>query len=257
MPACDFAITTPEGVSFHLTLAGPPVRIAAALVDYGLMGALFSAFTRLSGPLGLPLAFLVFALGPILYGGLFEWFWRGQTPGKRLLHLRVLDAEGLRLEWRQVATRNLARVLDNVLPFYLLGGLVALANARMRRIGDLLASTLVVRETPVPVPAAGALASPKYNSLLADPGYIYRLRRGVRPQEAGLLLDALLARPRLEPEARLRLYRELADYFAARSACPEPLRAGLSDESFLRDAADIVFRPALPSRKIEINAVKS
>lgn len=55
MPAGDFAITTPEGVRFHLTLAGPPARAAAALLDYGLLGALFAGFSVISGPLGLPL----------------------------------------------------------------------------------------------------------------------------------------------------------------------------------------------------------
>ena len=50
MPAGDFAITTPEGVRFHLTLAGPPARAAAALLDYGLLGALFAGFSVISGP---------------------------------------------------------------------------------------------------------------------------------------------------------------------------------------------------------------
>lgn len=80
------------------------------------------------------------------YYALFEALWQGQTPGKRLAELRVIHCNGQLLTPEAALTRNLLRPLD-LLPIpYLLGGLVALTNPQRRRIGDLLADTVVVHE---------------------------------------------------------------------------------------------------------------
>ena len=58
-----------------------------------------------------------------------EWFCRGQTVGKRLLHLRVADVQGLRLQFSQIAIRNLMRFVDSLPTFYLVGGIACLLSA--------------------------------------------------------------------------------------------------------------------------------
>jgi hypothetical protein len=76
-----------------------------------------------------------FAIG-FAYGALLEGFWNGQTIGKRLFHLRVIDQSGLPLRIEQAWVRNLMRVFD-ALPFaYLVGGISVLSSPIMQRFGD-------------------------------------------------------------------------------------------------------------------------
>jgi uncharacterized RDD family membrane protein YckC len=92
-----------------------------------------------------------FAIG-FAYTALLEGFWNGQTIGKRLFHLRVIDQAGLPLRIEQAWVRNLMRVFD-ALPFaYLVGGVSVLSSPLMQRFGDRVAGTLVVRQTPLAVP---------------------------------------------------------------------------------------------------------
>src|SRR5262249_58768067 len=64
---------------------------------------------------------------------LCEWYWRGQTVGKRMLRLRVVDRQGLRLQPSQIITRNLLRFVDGLPAFYMLGGLTSLLNRQIGR----------------------------------------------------------------------------------------------------------------------------
>src|SRR5206468_9747860 len=73
-----------------------------------------------------------------------EWSWRGQTLGKRLLRLRVVDAEGLRLQFNQVVTRNLLRFVDSLPIFYFVGGVVCWFSPKCQRLGDIAANTVVI-----------------------------------------------------------------------------------------------------------------
>ena len=74
-----------------------------------------------------------FALS-IGYGMFTEWYWRGQTIRKRLLRLRVVDAQGLKLNFNQIALRNLLRCVDLLPAFYALGGAVSLLNRQSQQL---------------------------------------------------------------------------------------------------------------------------
>src|ERR1043165_3874778 len=99
-------IQTPEGIAFSLLLAGPGSRFLSWAVDLAFIGATSAAVGTVLGSLGLVsadlaraimvLAYFVIQVG---YGIALEWFWRGQTVGKRMLRLRVMDAHGLRLQF--------------------------------------------------------------------------------------------------------------------------------------------------------------
>ena len=91
-----------------------------------------------------------FAIG-FAYGALLEGFWNGQTIGKRLFHLRVIDQTGLPLRIEQAWVRNLMRVFDALPLAYLVGGISVISSPLMQRFGDRVAGTLVVRETPLAV----------------------------------------------------------------------------------------------------------
>src|SRR5262249_31982840 len=137
------------------------------------------------------------------YSALLEGLWNGQTIGKRLFHLRVIDQIGLPLRIEQAWVRNLMRVLD-ALPFaYLVGGISALSSPLMQRFGDRVAGTMVIRQTPLVPPGQEEFsAKQKYNSFMDYPVIAARLRRGATPQLASLIQDALVRRNELASYAR-------------------------------------------------------
>ena len=241
-------IRLPEGVVFSLALAGPATRFLAWLVDllfiYGVfttVNMVIKIFAAITPDTALAMtAVLTFAV-PILYGIGFEGYWRGQTPGKRLLRLRVMDAGGLRLDLRQVIVRNLLRAVDILPLFYLVGGAACLASSRAQRLGDLAADTVVVRAEKPAAPDLAQIASGKYNTLRDHPVLAARLRQKVSPTEAGLALGALLRRGTLEPDARVQLFGRLAGRFRVAGPLPPELSEDLTDEQLVRNVVDVLF----------------
>ncbi len=249
-------IRLPEGVVFSLPLGGPAARFLAWLVDivlaYALAAFLVSNLRYLGAFLGqfaVALYVIIYYLVPILYGMVFEGLWRGQTPGKRALRLRVMDAGGLRLEFRQVFIRNLLRAVDGLPLFYLVGGAACLLSPRAQRLGDLAADTVVVRSLPVFEPDLTQLVSGKYNTLRDHPSLAARLRQRIPPAEAGLALQALLRRNTLEPAARVELFSEVAGRFRAAVPLPEELAEDVTDEQYVRNVVDVLFHTRAADRK--------
>ena len=185
------------------------------------------------------LAFFVVQIG---YGMVCEWFWRGQTVGKRLLRLRVMDAQGLRLQFSQVVMRNLLRFVDLLPVCYMVGGLASLFNSRAQRLGDFVADTIVVRAPKIAEPDLDQLLAGKYNSLREYPHLEARLRQRVSPQEAGLALQALIRRDQLDLQARITLFEQMAALFRSLVAFPPEAWEGISPEQYIRNVVDIVFR---------------
>jgi len=169
-------IQTPEGILFPLLLAGPITRFFAWAIDFACIIAattVLSYLTLLLRIVSLDLAMastiLCYFGISIGYGIFMEWRWRGQTIGKRLLRLRVIDEQGLRLQFSQVVIRNLLRFVDMLPMFYLVGALACLINRRAQRLGDYAANTIVIRNRPgVEIDIQG-IASGKYNSFREHP----------------------------------------------------------------------------------------
>jgi uncharacterized RDD family membrane protein YckC len=252
----ELTIATPEGVLFRLPLAGPASRLYAMLLDVVIVLAtangigllVYWIFARLPGFGFMVITLAEFALG-FAYGALLEGFWNGQTIGKRLFHLRVIDQTGLPLRIEQAWVRNLMRVVD-ALPFaYLVGGISVLSSPLMQRFGDRVAGTLVVRQTPLAIPGERSWTQQKYNSFTEYPTMAVHLRRAATPQLASLIQDALRRRNELAPYARREIYRELAKYLQSEiSAFPDELLERLSDEQYLINASGILFGDQRPSR---------
>jgi uncharacterized RDD family membrane protein YckC len=81
------------------------------------------------------------------YFSLFEAFWNGQTPGKRLLKIRVIKDTGRQITLFEALARNLLRVIDMLPPnFYLVGVISMVCNKEQKRLGDFVAGTIVVHE---------------------------------------------------------------------------------------------------------------
>jgi uncharacterized RDD family membrane protein YckC len=242
-------ITTPEGIEFSLPLAGPLTRFLAWTLDAVCVLALFMIASKLLQPLymifpGAAYAILVlahFAIG-IGYGITLEWFWRGQTLGKRMLRLRVMDEQGLKLKFSQVVIRNLMRFVDRLPVAYGVGGLACLFSRHAQRLGDFAASTIVVRQPRLTEPDLAQLLAGKFNSLRAHPHLAARLRQRASPGEAAIALQALVRRSELEPGARLTLFQALADHFRAMVEFPAADTEGISDEQYVRDVVDILYK---------------
>jgi uncharacterized RDD family membrane protein YckC len=245
------SIRTPEGISFHLLLAGAVPRFLAWAVD-GL-AALFAGYivTLISGLLsfinpsfGPALGVITFFVCSIGYGIVFEWLWRGQTPGKRLLRLRVMDMHGLRLQFSQVAIRNLLRAVDLLPALYLVGGVVSLLSPRCQRLGDIAANTIVIRIPNTTAPNVEDLVGSKYNSLRNYPHLEARLRQTVTPEEAALALDSVRRARSLDNEERIRLFEDLAAYFQSIVEFPPEAREMIGAEQYVRNVVDVIYRPA-------------
>lgn len=246
----ELTVATPGGVLFRLPLAGPAPRLYAMLLDSiivlagvnGLGYLVYWIFAKAPGFGVMTITLAEFAIG-FAYGALLEGFWNGQTIGKRLFHLRVIDESGLSLRIEQAWVRNLMRVVDALPLAYLVGGISVLSSPIMQRLGDRVAGTLVVRETPLTAPGEETWSHQKYNSFTEFPAIAMRLRRAATPQLASLIQDAVRRRNQLATYARREIYRELVAYLQSEvSRFPAELVEILSDEQYLTNAVDVLFR---------------
>lgn len=250
-------IRTPEGIVFSFPLAGPVARFLAVGVDLLLIAAVtnllasaLSILALISSDLRGAALILVSFLVYFGYSIVLEWVGRGQTIGKKLLRIRVMDAQGLDLAFHQIVLRNLLRAVDILPAFYLLGGLASLVSPLAQRLGDLAAGTVVVRSESLAEPDLDQVRSPKYNSLREHAHLVARFRQQVTPEEAGVALQAVLRRDALEPRARVDLFRDLADFLKSLVALPESLTSAVSDEQLVRNIVDVLFVKQAPPRSL-------
>ena len=131
-------IETPERVPLHFALASIGNRFLACAIDHTLQCSrsflIVTAFTIVANfsslgeqfanapkwvqALLIVIVFLIFSA----YFAFFEWIWNGQTPGKRMLKLRVIREDGRPVTFWEATVRNLLRTLDMMpAPFYSIG----------------------------------------------------------------------------------------------------------------------------------------
>jgi uncharacterized RDD family membrane protein YckC len=165
-------IETPERVPLAFALASIGNRFLAVAIDHFIQ--YFTIFVVAWGMLSLTsvgnpfqesdtqtvfsempkwtLAVLIIVVF-LLFSGyfiFFEWLWNGQTPGKRLLKLRVIREDGRPITLWEAVARNLLRIFDAIpgfaIPIYSIGLVSIFSSRRDQRIGDLFAGTVVIRE---------------------------------------------------------------------------------------------------------------
>ena len=241
-------IKTPEGIIFSLILAGPVTRLLAWAVDIGciavatiILGLLLGFLKIISVDFSSAVTALVGFIISISYAITLEWYWRGQTLGKKLLRLRVMDVQGLRLQFSQIMIRNIMRFVDSLPAFYAVGGLACFFSRRAQRLGDFAANTIVVRTPEFADPDLSQLTAGKFNSLRAHPHLCARLRQLTTPQEAAVAVRALLRRNQLLPEARIELFAAIAVHFRNVTPFPEEVTYGITDEQYIRNVVDVLF----------------
>ncbi|MBT8357830.1 MAG: RDD family protein [Desulfobacterales bacterium] len=246
-------IRTPEGVVFSLQLAGPVTRFMSWVIDLACISAIssilnifFKIIGMISHDFAMAVGILSYFLVSIGYGITTEWYWQGQTLGKRLLRLRVMDEQGLRLQFSQIVIRNLLRFVDSLPLFYMVGGMACLISNKAQRLGDFAANTLVVWNPSVSKPDLNQILEGKYNSFRQYPHIEARLRQRISPQEAGIALQAIMRREEIEPNARIGLFNDIVSYFKTVVEFPQEATDGISDEQYLRNVVDALYRTKAP-----------
>lgn len=172
-----YGVDTPENVTFGYEISGLGSRFLAALVDSLVLTVLLIVIYLatiaflLSPPgkfisemLGDWVAAIYFLITFALLWGYYIWFeiiWNGQSPGKRWLGLRVIRTDGLPITLVESVVRNLVRLVDFMPLYYGVGVVVMMLNSQARRLGDLAAGTVVVKERKdVTLSALGQAAQP-------------------------------------------------------------------------------------------------
>ncbi len=230
LPDTDLVVATPERVSFGYQVAGLGTRAIAQILDLlilggVLLGLIFAAIAI--GQAGFDVVAYLLALlgGFVVVFGYFwasEAFWSGQTIGKKVFRLRAVGDRGEPMTFMQAGIRNVVRIVD-FLPYgYGVGLVVLFVNGKGKRLGDLAAGTIVVKDSEFiglwqlaggqpsapspPSPPPGAPQAPALPFAPATP--------------AELILR------RLDPELR----RFIASYARRRPALPVPMRAQLAGQ---------------------------
>ena len=233
-PDRDLVVATPERVSFDYQVAGLGTRTIAQVLDllivFGILIAVyFVAIAALV--VGSDAATLIFLIGSFVvifgYFWVSEALWSGQTVGKKALRLRAVGDRGEPLTFAQAGIRNIVRIVD-FLPYgYGVGLVVLFANGKGKRLGDLAAGTIVVKDS--------------------DRVYLWQLP-GARssapaPEVAAASPTEMMLR-RLDPDLR----RFISSYARRRPDLTLEVRAQLASQvqPSLRSAAPEVFAQSGP-----------
>jgi len=248
------AIETPEHLVLELELAGVGSRIAAAACDAVLLSVVYMALgigvatlqtrTGPPGPWSTVLAVLVVLAAFLVfwcYFLLFEALNHGRTPGKRLMGIRVVMDTGHPITFAAAAVRNLIRIVD-ALPFGMVGLAFVLFHPQNKRLGDIVAGTVVARDRPEDVQLGGVSADrePGAEPLETGPPEL--------SDEEFRLLDQYLERlERLDGTLRRRFTADLAARFAPRfprrDADPEAFLVRLHTAEFEKRSGRLAARP--------------
>lgn len=240
-------IRTPEGIAFSLLLASPVSRFFAWIIDFFAIMVLYSVlnltmaiFRVINGDIAQSITIMLYFIISIGYNIFFEWRWKGKTPGKRILRLQVIDAEGLSLRPTQIVIRNLLRVVDSMPLFYFVGGISTIFSKKYQRLGDIAGHTVVIKIPEIFNPDFQNLQKDKFNSLETYPHLIAKLRQRTNPIAVSAAIQAIIRRDEIEPKHRLILFKKLADYFKTLVSFPDELTTALTDEQYIRDIIELI-----------------
>lgn len=220
-------LQTPESVELEFTLAGIGNRAYALLIDYFVSGLIITIFlvawTYFSvqlysivenwlgnnNQLSLWLVAIPILTSFFIYIGYFVFFetlWQGQTPGKRYVKIRVIRDDGRPVSLQQTTLRALLRPIDDT---FFIGVFLIVFNKREKRLGDIVAGTLVIQEERSFVAANFSLseqAQDLANQLQLEADFSQML-----PEDFAVIREYLQRRQLMTKEAKSSLSKQLAD----------------------------------------------
>jgi uncharacterized RDD family membrane protein YckC len=241
-------IETPEQISLEYAVAGIGSRFLALAIDtliqvgVALAVLLVIYLFKIAGAfIGVPdqweAALLIISGFLLLYGyfACFEILWNGQTPGKRIIGLRVVKTSGRPLTAAETIGRNLMRIVDSLPFFYAIGVVTALVNSENKRLGDFVAGSIVVRE------ASFKEMKPIWRNSLTEMSKAEASlpqgplgAQGISIAELTLIDTFLHRRHNLAPDVRARMADEILDRVRSKLSLPP---GGDSAESILESVA--------------------
>ncbi len=226
-------IVTPENIAFEYRLAGPFWRLPAYAVDLLIRAGLLASFILIGLAAGFTVGpglavFLILVAWFVLewfYGGLFETFWNGQTPGKRLFRLRVISVDGQPIDALQAVLRNVLRTVDAspafalgdiYLPTFVLGLVSTAVSRRYQRLGDLACGTIVVVEEAERLRGVVEVNEPRVHAVatMIPPDFV------VSRSLAAALSKYLERRKYFGPARRAEIARHVGEVLADRLRLP-------------------------------------
>lgn len=236
-------IDTPEQISLELPLAGIGSRFLAIIIDTLIQAALY-LITALIAIFSLPLGtsaftFLPNLVGPALaifigfaiywgYFAIFEILWKGQTPGKKFVGIRVIKESGRPMNAFEAIGRNLMRAVDILPGIYGVGLVCMMLNRQSRRLGDFVAGTVVVHEKPTDE------IRPSWNTATAASAATSGLGQ-VTADDLLLIETYLHRRWELDPQVRLPTAIQIAERIKAKTGLQSQPQQHVDD--FLEEAA--------------------
>jgi uncharacterized RDD family membrane protein YckC len=240
-PDTDLVVATPERVSFDYQVAGLGTRAIAQLLDLLVVLVILAAvyFVAFAAAFaGAAAATLIAVIGSfvVVFGYFFvsEALWSGQTLGKKAFRLRAVGDRGEPLTFAQAGIRNIVRIVDFLPYAYGVGLIVLFVNGKGKRLGDLAAGTIVVKDSDHV--SLWQLAGAKPPVQLPSAPY--------PPGRYAAASTAELALRRLDPELR----RFVSSYARRRPELPLEVRAQLASQvqPSLRTAVPEIFAQSGP-----------
>lgn len=215
---------TPESVELEFTLAGIGNRAWALLIDYHVLAVILVVFLILWGivsvqltnvvekifgeALAIWLVAITIIISFMLYVGYFVFFetlWQGQTPGKRLAKIRVVRDDGRPIGLQQTTLRALLRPFDE---FLFIGSLLIIFTKSEKRLGDLVAGTIVI-QAQTPTALATLSISEQANTLYTELIEIADLSQ-LLPDDFAIIREYLQRRSGMSSKARALLATKLS-----------------------------------------------
>ena len=240
MPALEkLNIDTPEQVALEFSLATIGSRFLALAIDTLVQVACGLALFMLVGMTiwvtgsadtsARPWFLAVLVIGGFLiyygYFAVFETIWNGQTPGKRIIGLRVIHASGRPISAWEAILRNVVRIADQMPVIYAIGIVSVFATERSQRLGDLAAGTVVVHERLVE--ARLEVVTPERG----PPRQTYHGARQLAPEEISVIELFFRRRGQLDGYARIRTAHQIARRVRERLG----VTAQIDDEQLLEE----------------------
>ena len=208
-----YRVESPEGIVLELHPAGPLARLFAWAVDAGIQSAAVVVLVIIAALLdsfGMGLFFIGVFLLNWFYPVIFELLGDGATPGKRLLGLQVIKRNGTPVDLAASLIRNVLRVVDQLPAVFTLGLISMLVSRGFRRVGDLVAGTIVVygrgaalpdmwrtasSRSPKPTAPALPLDFSEQRAIVSFAGRASSLGKARAEELAGLVAGRLDSRP--------------------------------------------------------------
>ena len=245
-----YTIETPENIEVAYDIAGIGSRFLAALIDHVIilivLGLSCAGISIIASSLELGLdeniVIGLFGLGVYLalcaYHIFFETIWNGQTPGKRWIGLRMVRIGGRPIGFVGSTVRNVIRLADFLPVFYGLGVLVMFIDKRSRRLGDLAAGCMAVREQKaVTIESLGAPVPSEVPAVPAAPAVTIPNLHVLKRDDYDIVQEFLRRSATINADARYRLSQQLVDGLQQRLGYAIQVRSPGEAETFLRMVA--------------------